>query len=100
LQVTAGPDRPERPVRDIERDHLRRLVGGALGKSWRKRLRVGAFVGGPSSLGLARPPGPDGDRLCPISDPALLEELLEMGPDSPVRDPQPVSNFLIGQASG
>ena len=51
LQVTAGEDRSQRPVGNVERHHLGRLKGRAFGEIRRERLRIRAFVR------RAQPPG-------------------------------------------
>src|SRR5438105_8185632 len=100
LQMTAGPDRAQRSVRDIQRDHLRRLVRWTLDKTGRKRLRIGTFVRGSGFMSLSRPPRPDRDRLRPVADALIHKEILEVGAHRPVADAKALRDLFIGKPGG
>ena len=84
-------------MREVERDHLRRLVGGAIGETERKRLRVGALIGRSCVATLGVACRPERDRLGPVTDPPVVEEFLEVRAHRPVRHAQPPGDLLVGE---
>src|SRR5205823_5737353 len=100
LEMTAGPDRAQRPMRDIQGDHLGSLVRRTLDKTGRKRLRIGTFVSGSGGMSLSRPPRPDRDRLRAVADPLIRKQILEVGAYRPVGDSKSPRDLFIGQSCG
>ena len=100
LEMTAGPDRAQRPMRDIQGDHLGRLVRRTLDKTGRKRLRIGTFVRGSGLMSLGRPPRPDRDRLRSVADALIFEQILEVRAHRPVGHAKSPRDLFIGQSGG
>src|SRR6266851_7594252 len=84
LKVTAAHDGSERPVGEVQRDHLGWLICGTVSELRREGLRVGALVGRPSLAARANP-GPESDRLRSVTDAPVPVQLFEMGAYRPVR---------------
>ena len=84
-------------MRDIQGDHLGRLVRRTLDKTGRKRLRIGTFVRGSGIMSLGRPPRPDRDRLRSVADSLIHKEILEVGAHRPVGHAKSPRDLFIGQ---